>query len=253
MPPNYKKEIESLIKKAEECIKPGNLLKMIFWKPDHFRSAELYSEAGHKLKYLNCKDEAGDCYRRSAEEYITSKCSGYLFFAAEAYTNSYSQNKDRNLLIKACELYCMNNSYSIAANTRKQLLKEESAEEKIESLEFIIMCYEKAGMNINRMAYVEEKGVACVEAKRYLEAGNSFLESGNKLLAFLAYFIDGDEFRMKELDFEHEVIISFYRKNRAEEARKAIQDYLEYNGIKKEHEILFNEVLDKLKPENDIL
>ena len=190
---NTDREIEIIIQKAKQNSEQGGWLSSLFRRPDHQRSAELYSDAGHRLKYLGRNKEAAKCYLSSGDEYMVSRCCGYLFFAAEAYSNSYALSSDKKVLIKACELYCMNNSYSLAAKCREQLLKEEKGEEALKSLEFLIMCYDKAGMRMNRLNQVEQKAVLCVDLKRYKEAGYCFRECGNMLCAFLAYFLDGDE------------------------------------------------------------
>lgn len=246
-------EIQSLIQKAGKSSGQRNWFMSLLFAPDHHLSAELYSDAGHKLKFLDRNKEAAECYAKAGDEYMLSKCSGYLFFAAEAYTNSYSLVKDRSLITQACDLYCMNNSYSLAATTRKQLLGEEDGEEALESLEFIIMCYGKSGMHMNRQCHVEKKGVLCVKLGRYEEAGGCFQECERPLHAFLAYFLAGNERKMKELDFEDEIAMSFYGGNRARDAVEAIGKYEANHGIREEHKDLFDKVLDRLKPEHDIL
>lgn len=250
---NTDQEIETIIRKAKRSSERCGWLSGLFRRPDHQRSAELYSEAGHRLKYLGRNKEAADCYISSGDEYIASKCCGYLFFAAEAYSNSYALSSDKKVLVKACELYCMNNSYSLAANCRKQLLKEEVGEEALRSLDFLIMCYEKAGMKMHRMNQVEQKGILCIGLRRYREAGECFRECGKMLHAFLAYFLDGNEKKMRELEFEHEIAESFYGRDRAKHAREAVTRYIEYNSVREEYSALFEAVLERLRPEHDIL
>jgi len=246
-------EIKLLIKRARKSSENKGWIGSIFGTTNHQEAAELYSDAAKKLKYVNRNKEAAECYSKSADEYIVSKCSGYLFFAAEAYTSSYELLSDKQLMFKACELYCMNDSYSLAAKCRKDLLKKQEGEEALERLDFIVMCYEKAGMSMNTMHHVEQKGVVCLRLKRYKEAGDCFRECGKVLYAFLAYFLVGDEVAMKELDFEHEVIMSFYGGDRIKDAKDALSKYMEYNAISDDYMGLFNDVLERLKPEYDIL
>ena len=58
---------------------------------------------------------------------------------------------------------------------------------------------------------------------------------------------------MRELEFEHELTASFYEGDRAKNAREAVTKYIEYNSVREGHSALFNAVLDRLRPEHDIL
>lgn len=246
-------EIELLIKRARKSSENRGWIGSIFGTTNHQDAAGLYGDAGKKLKYVNRNKEAAECFTKAGDEYVISKCSGYLFFAAEAYTSSYELSGDKQAMLKACELYCMNDSYSLAAKCRKDLLKKQDDDDALESLDFIATCYEKAGMNMNRLHHVEQKGAVCLRLKKYREAGDCFRECGKTLYAFLAYFLAGDEKVMKELDFEHEVIMSFYGGDRIKDAKEALSKYMEYNAVSEDYVGLFNEVLDRLRPEYDIL
>lgn len=246
-------EIRSLIERARKSSERRNWLIRLFVVPDHHHSAELYKEAGHKLKFLNRNQEAAECYTKAGDEYLLSKCTGDAFFAADAYMSSYTLSKDRDILIKACNLYCMNDSYNLAATARKSILESERDEQALESLNFIIVCYEKANMHMNKLCHVEKKGIVCIKLERYREAGDCFKACDKALLAFLAYFLAGDERKMKELDFEDDVIMAFYGGNRVKDATEAISKYEMNHGIRAEHRILFSKALERLKPEYDIL
>lgn len=224
--------------------------------PDYESSAEKFREVAQmchdKQEKINYLLEATKSYLMNPVEY--NRYNTYLIYLdiAEIYGEGHEAI---NLYIKSGDMALSCDKKSLAARSYEKASDlSDDINKKIELMSKIVECYDSKSWENHRIHALKQLAFTLFKNGEYEKAAQNFLlikSSIYNLCAGICYYLVGVDTDL-EVSNEHIEVYEALSKG-PEELRKSIEHYLDNYAVEKEVRKIMETVVEKMRPENDIL